>query len=103
MIGFLLNFKLKNLELECCLWGPKFPVWLQVQSELTIVTLKNVGIIDTIPEEWFSMISSQIIHIDLSQNQIMGKLPHQLVLPNVNFIDLVITASGVLSHFGLVM
>ena len=49
------------------------------------------------------MISSQIIHIDLSQNQIMGKLPHQLVLPNVNFIDLVINASGVLSHFGLVM
>ena len=96
-------FRLKILELESCLCGPKFPVWLQVQSELTIVTLKNVGIIDTIPEEWFSMISSQIIHIDLSQNQIMGKLPHQLVLPNVNFIDLVITASGVLSHFGLVM
>ncbi|KAM4102243.1 hypothetical protein ACB094_05G209200 [Castanea mollissima] len=81
-------FKLKILELESCLCGPKFPIWLQVQSELTVVTLKNVGIIDTIPEEWFSMISSQIIHFDLSQNQIMGKLPHQLVLPNVNFIDL---------------
>ncbi|KAK7844712.1 receptor-like protein eix2 [Quercus suber] len=81
-------FKLKNLELESCLCGPKFPIWLQVQSELTHVTLKNVGIIDTIPEEWFSIISSQIIRFDLSQNQIMGKLPHQLILPNVNFIDL---------------
>nr|XP_023918150.1 receptor-like protein EIX1 [Quercus suber] len=80
--------KLKNLELESCLCGPKFPIWLQVQSELTHVTLKNVGIIDTIPEEWFSIISSQIIRFDLSQNQIMGKLPHQLILPNVNFIDL---------------
>lgn len=88
LIGFLLNFKLKNLELEGCLCGPKFPVWLQVQRELTHVTLKNIGIRDTILEKWFSKISSQITHLDLSQNQIMGKLLHQLVLPNVNFIDI---------------
>jgi Leucine-rich repeat (LRR) protein len=82
------SFRLKSLELESCLVGPKFPIWLQVQSELTTVTLKNVGISDTIPEEWFSNISSQITYLDLSNNQIMGKLPHKIVSPKLNVIDL---------------
>ncbi|XP_050286245.1 receptor-like protein EIX2 isoform X2 [Quercus robur] len=77
-------FKLKSLHLEsCCIIGPKFPVWLQVQSELTYVTLTNVGFEGTIPEEWLSTISSQLTHLDLSNNQIKGNLPHQLVFPNV--------------------
>ncbi|XP_030937693.1 receptor-like protein EIX2 [Quercus lobata] len=76
-------FKLKILHLESCLIGPKFPKWLQVQSELTYVILKNVEIKGTIPEEWFSMISSNLTHLDLSNNQIKGNLPHQLVFPNV--------------------
>ena len=67
------TFRLKYLELESCLIGPKFPVWLQVQKELTIVNLKNVRIADTIPKEWFSMIS-QLVDLDLSHNQITGKL-----------------------------
>lgn len=35
-----------------------------------------------------SKISSQLNHLDLSNNQIMGKLPHQLAYPYVSFIDL---------------
>ena len=77
-------FKLKSLHLESCrIIGPKFPVWLQVQSELTYVTLTNVGFEGAIPEEWLSTISSQLTHLDLSNNQIKGNLPHQLVFPNV--------------------
>ncbi|KAL4626220.1 hypothetical protein ACB092_05G080200 [Castanea dentata] len=76
-------FKLKILHLESCRIGPKFPMWLQVQSELTNVILKNVEINGTIPEEWFSMISSNLTHLDLSNNRIEGNLPHQLVFPNV--------------------
>ena len=77
-------FSLKSLHLESCrIIGPKFPVWLQVQSELTYVTLTNVGFEGTIPEEWLSPISSQLTHLDLSNNQIKGNLPHQLVFPNV--------------------
>ncbi|KAK7842697.1 receptor-like protein eix2 [Quercus suber] len=76
-------FKLKILHLESCLIGPKFPKWLQVQSELTYVILNSVQIKGTIPEEWLSMISSNLTHLDLSNNQIKGNLPHQLVFPNV--------------------
>ena len=61
-------FKLKYLELDSCLIGSKFPVWLQVQSELTKVSLRNVGISKAIPEDWFSNISSQLTHLDLSNN-----------------------------------
>ncbi|KAL0010493.1 hypothetical protein SO802_005601 [Lithocarpus litseifolius] len=76
-------FKLKILHLESCRIGPEFPKWIQVQSELTNVILKNVEIKGTIPEEWFSMISSNLAQLDLSNNQIKGNLPHQLVFPNV--------------------
>ncbi|XP_065630990.1 receptor-like protein EIX2 [Quercus suber] len=87
MYNWVPPFRLKSLELENCIIGPKFPVWLQVQNELTYVNLKNVRIADTIPEEWFSK-NSQLVDLDLSNNQITGKLLQQLVLPNVKFIDL---------------
>ena len=87
MYNWVPPFRLKSLELENCLIGPKFPVWLQVQKELTIVNLKNVRIADTIPKEWFSMIS-QLVDLDLSNNQITGKLLQQFEHPNVKFIDL---------------
>ncbi|KAF2286862.1 hypothetical protein GH714_033510 [Hevea brasiliensis] len=79
---------LKSIQLENCLVGPFFPMWLQVQNELTSVTLRKVGISDTIPEEWFSKLSPQITHMVLSNNQIKGNLPNQLKTPNLRFIDL---------------
>ena len=82
------TFRLKYLELESSLIGPKFPVWLQVQSELTSVTLNNIGISETILKERFSKISSQLTPLDLSNNQIMGKLSYQLLFPNVDVVDL---------------
>ncbi|XP_025014731.2 receptor-like protein EIX1 [Ricinus communis] len=81
-------FRLKSVQLENCILGPSFPMWLQVQSELTDVNLRNVGISDTIPEEWFSKLSSQITFLVISNNQIKGKLPTQLISPNLRYIDL---------------
>ncbi|XP_059670807.1 receptor-like protein EIX2 [Cornus florida] len=81
-------FRLKFLAIKNCLVGPRFPVWLQVQNEVTDVTLKNVGIADTIAEEWFSMLSSQVVYLDLSNNQIKGKLPIHLEYPELYCIYL---------------
>ncbi|KAL7213028.1 hypothetical protein ACSBR2_015684 [Camellia fascicularis] len=81
-------FRLKSLHLENCLVGPRFSLWLQVQSELTAVTLKNVGIEDNLPEKWLSKISAQLTYLDLSNNQIKGRLPKKLESPIVNAIDL---------------
>ncbi|KAL7241620.1 hypothetical protein ACSBR1_014256 [Camellia fascicularis] len=85
---WVLPFKLKSLDLQNCLVGPKFSVWLQVQSELTLVTLKNVGIEDNLPEEWLSKIFAQLTSLDLSNNQIKGKLPKKLKSSKIYFTDL---------------
>ena len=45
-------FTLKELQLESNVVGPRFPIWLQVQSELKFVNLRNTGISDNILEEW---------------------------------------------------
>ncbi|KAJ8766102.1 hypothetical protein K2173_020618 [Erythroxylum novogranatense] len=81
-------FRLKSIQVENCLVGPSFPMWLRIQSELTSVTLRNVGISDIIPEGWFSNLSSQITYLILSNNQIKGELPTHLEFLNLNIIDL---------------
>ncbi|XVF00441.1 hypothetical protein REPUB_Repub04eG0001800 [Reevesia pubescens] len=86
--GWFPPFKLKSIQLENCIVGPSFPVWLQVQNELTSVILKNVGISDTIPGKWLSEVSAQVSYLVLSQNQIRGKLPYQLHSPYLHVVDL---------------
>ncbi|XP_062111699.1 receptor-like protein EIX1 isoform X1 [Humulus lupulus] len=81
-------FRLNTLQLLNCRVGPAFPMWLQVQTELVSVTLKNVGVSDTIPEQWFTKLAPQVIQLDLSMNQIKGKLPHKVTFPHLNSIDL---------------
>ncbi|MBA0804600.1 hypothetical protein Gohar_004173, partial [Gossypium harknessii] len=86
--GWFPPFKLKSIQLENCMIGPSFPVWLQVQNKLTSVVLKNVSISDTIPGKWFSQLSAQLTYLVLSQDQIRGELPRHLNYPYLNLIDL---------------
>ncbi|XP_061996600.1 receptor-like protein EIX2 [Rosa rugosa] len=82
-------FKLHYIVMHNCRVGPDFPVWLQSQTELVGVSLKNAGLSGEIPEEWLFKISSQIRNLDLSSNQISGKLPFRFnSFPNLLFIDL---------------
>ncbi|CAN1169374.1 Receptor-like protein EIX2 [Linum perenne] len=81
-------FRLDYIQVEGCTVGPHFSTWLQVQNRLTQVKLQNVGISDTIPEEWFSQLSSNLIILDLSDNQIRGKLPVKLHAPKLDNVDL---------------
>ncbi|KAM5552267.1 receptor-like protein EIX2 [Rosa sericea] len=82
-------FKLHHIEMHNCRVGPDFPVWLQSQTELVWVSLTNAGLSSEIPEEWLSKISSQIHSLDLSSNQISGKLPFRFnSFPNLESIVL---------------
>ncbi|PQM40281.1 LRR receptor-like serine/threonine-protein kinase GSO1 [Prunus yedoensis var. nudiflora] len=81
-------FKLYTIGITNCSVGPAFPVWLQSQTELFDITLHSTGISDAIPEEWFLKISLQLKYLDLSYNQIRGRLPLRLKCANLYHIDL---------------
>ncbi|XP_016648480.1 PREDICTED: leucine-rich repeat receptor-like serine/threonine-protein kinase BAM2 isoform X2 [Prunus mume] len=81
-------FKLYTIDITNCRVGPAFSVWLQWQTELSDVTLHNTGVSDSIPEEWFLKLSSKLQHMDLSYNQIHGRLPFQFKCPYLYHIDL---------------
>ncbi|KAL6206203.1 hypothetical protein ACLB2K_023452 [Fragaria x ananassa] len=81
-------FKLDSLDIVNCTVGPAFGMWLRSQTELTNLRLTNTGISDSIPEEWFLTISSKLTLVDLSNNQIRGKLPFHMNSPSLEYIDL---------------
>ncbi|KAI3730504.1 hypothetical protein L1987_61674 [Smallanthus sonchifolius] len=72
--GWIPPFQLDRFSASSTNIGPHFPTWLQTQTNLTRLDLSNSGISDTIPE-WFENSLSRILHLDLSHNQIGGKLP----------------------------
>nr|GEV22748.1 LRR receptor-like serine/threonine-protein kinase GSO1 [Tanacetum cinerariifolium] len=67
-------FQLHELDASSCNVGPQFPSWLQTQTNLEVLKLSNCSIRETIPD-WFENISTHIDVLDLSYNQIGGKLP----------------------------
>uniref|UniRef100_A0A9I9CEH2 Leucine-rich repeat-containing N-terminal plant-type domain-containing protein n=1 Tax=Cucumis melo TaxID=3656 RepID=A0A9I9CEH2_CUCME len=69
-------FSLKILFLENCLIRSQFPIWLRTQTQLTEIVLSNVGIFGSLPNEWISKVSSQVIRLDLSYNLFNLKLSH---------------------------
>ncbi|XP_024200044.2 receptor-like protein EIX2 isoform X1 [Rosa chinensis] len=81
-------FQLDSVDIANCRAGPAFGVWLQSQTELTHLNLSNTGISDFIPEEWFLKISFQLTSLDLSNNQIRGRLPFHMNFPSLEYIDL---------------
>ncbi|KAI5332439.1 hypothetical protein L3X38_022568 [Prunus dulcis] len=81
-------FMLHTINIGNCQVRPAFGAWLQSQTELVFVKLRATGISDFIPEDWFMKISSQVEYLDLSYNQIHGKLPSQMKFPNAVLLDL---------------
>ncbi|KAM5586937.1 receptor-like protein EIX2 [Rosa sericea] len=81
-------FQLNSVDIADCRVGPSFGVWLQSQTELTHLKLSNTSISDFIPEEWFLKISFQLTSLDLSFNQICGKLPFHMNSPSLEYINL---------------
>ncbi|XP_059655339.1 receptor-like protein EIX2 [Cornus florida] len=67
-------FQLQSIQLSSCILGPQFPPWLQTQKHVEWLRISNAYISDTIPD-WFENVYSRINYLDISHNQICGKLP----------------------------
>ncbi|XP_059650565.1 LRR receptor-like serine/threonine-protein kinase ERL1 [Cornus florida] len=54
--------------------GPQFPPWLQTQKHVETLVISNANISNIVPD-WFRNLYSRINLLDISHNQICGKLP----------------------------
>ncbi|KAK2991189.1 hypothetical protein RJ640_002303, partial [Escallonia rubra] len=72
-------FQLEELGIRSWRCGSKFPNWLQAQQRLTKLDLSAARISDIVPT-WFWNLSSQLIYLNLSHNQLHGVIPS---IPNV--------------------
>jgi EIX receptor 1/2 len=72
-------FHLNSIGLSSCKLGPAFPQWLQTQKNFSRLDISNARISDTIPN-WFWDLSSNIVLLNISNNQIVGTIPLQWFL-----------------------
>ncbi|OMO52228.1 hypothetical protein COLO4_37333 [Corchorus olitorius] len=70
-------FQLGVIALSSWNLGPSFPHWLRFQKDFVFMDMSSAGIVDTIPD-WFWNLSSQFFYMNLSHNQIQGKVPGTL-------------------------
>ncbi|CAL9097665.1 unnamed protein product [Musa textilis] len=68
-------FQLRFVDLNNCQLGPQFPEWLQFQTQIEALYLADCKITGTMPAWFWNISSSTITDLDLSNNQIEGKLP----------------------------
>ncbi|XP_042751727.1 receptor-like protein EIX2 [Lactuca sativa] len=66
---------IESIYLSSCKLGPHFPKWIQKLKNLTNLEIANNGISDTIPLEFWDLWPSQLTFLNLSSNNISGKVP----------------------------
>ncbi|XP_075661470.1 receptor-like protein EIX2 [Castanea sativa] len=117
-------FQLNDLHLGSWNLGPKFPLWLCSQRQLSTLGISNTRILDTVPPSFWNL-TSQLSYLNISHNQIYGEIPEIPYIPmilsyspvldmssnrfkgllpcissNVTFLDLSNNSlSGSISHF----
>lgn len=70
-------FSLRNIQINDCLLGPKFPAWLKTQKQLSRIILTNVGLSE-LSFNWLWTLSPRLSWCDFSNNQIKGSFPPSL-------------------------
>ncbi|PRQ18575.1 putative non-specific serine/threonine protein kinase [Rosa chinensis] len=79
-------FQLYLLDMSSCKVGPAFPKWILTQTNLAFLYLSNAGIFGSLPDKCWDLFSG-IFRLDLSMNQIHGKLPN-LSTTSLVFVNL---------------
>lgn len=81
-------FQAGNLQMGSCHLGPSFPTWLRSQKRVEYLDLSNASISDSVPHWFWDEISSRLLHLNVSFNQLKGHLPSQLNVPLFADVDL---------------
>ncbi|PON58252.1 LRR domain containing protein [Parasponia andersonii] len=76
-------FQLDTLHMTSCDVG-SFPIWLRTQRKLSTLDMANANISDAIPDWFWNNLSSPWYNLNLSFNQIHGKLPN---LSSMNYLS----------------
>ncbi|KAL7597475.1 hypothetical protein Lser_V15G29314 [Lactuca serriola] len=80
---------IESIQLGSCKLGPLFPKWIQNLKNLTSIDIANNGISDTIPLEFWGSWPSRLTFLNLSSNNISGKVPDlSSIFHNNSVIDL---------------
>ncbi|CAN6569136.1 unnamed protein product [Malus baccata var. baccata] len=79
-------FQLERLRLDSWHLGHELPMWLQTQTQLKDLSLSGTGISSTIPT-WFWNLTSQLSYLNLSHNQLYGKIQNIFGAPG-SVVDL---------------
>ncbi|XP_074281742.1 receptor-like protein EIX2 [Silene latifolia] len=69
-------FKLDVILLRSCKLGPRFPKWLLLQTNFSYFDVSNTGISDIIPVSFWNTLSTNLINLNMSNNQLYGMLPN---------------------------
>ncbi|TYK00292.1 putative leucine-rich repeat receptor-like protein kinase [Cucumis melo var. makuwa] len=85
-------FQLKSLDASSCIgcFKSKFPRWLQTQKRLVSLVLSNISISSGIPK-WLD--GQNLTTLDLSHNQIVGPIPHNIGYQMPNLEDLFLSTN----------
>ncbi|XP_076882411.1 receptor-like protein EIX2 [Bidens hawaiensis] len=69
-------FQLSTIKLQSCKLGPGFPMWIKTQRQVTYLDISNAGILDSVPDWLWNQLQIGLKFLNLSSNQIKGKLPY---------------------------
>ncbi|RCV32101.1 hypothetical protein SETIT_6G230900v2 [Setaria italica] len=70
-------FQLREVGMHSCLVGPQFPTWMQSQTRIEKIDVGSTGISGVLPD-WIWNFSSSLTSLNVSRNNITGKLPASL-------------------------
>ena len=90
-------FQLVSLGLSSGMIGPKFPQWLVTQLNITNLDIPNAGIIDVMPESFWSSMAyyNNIDVLNISNNMIHGVLPNLFIAKSLySFLSLDLSSNN---------
>ncbi|KAL7595939.1 hypothetical protein Lser_V15G29223 [Lactuca serriola] len=69
---------IESIDLSSCKLGPHFPKWIQTLKNPTHLDISDTGISRTIPVKFWDMWPSRLRYLNLSSNNLSGKVPDLL-------------------------